>query len=330
MAGVDALPSLEVGSGTVFLSRRIGDAMIWKGKPAGAGLAHGRVILLGEHTVVHGTPALAVPIPALTVTALACCADGPGANQVEDADPVMAVLREWGPAGNDAGRRLELVYDCAVPVARGLGASAARAAAAVRAVADLYGEVLGPEEVYELVQRAEQVTHGRASGVDARAAVAAGPILFCDGSVHPLSVGLDAVLVLADSGTAGYTREAVTRVAAVLDADPVWAQGVLAEAAGLVKAGADDLVTGRSVALGQRMVAFQKVLAALGVSTARIDQMVEAALDAGALGAKLTGGGLGGCVVALAGSVGQAEKVSTALEQVGATRTWTVWLGRTP
>jgi mevalonate kinase len=137
-------------------------------------------------------------------------------------------------------------------------------------------------------------------------------------------------LVLADSGTAGYTREAVTRVAAVLDADPVWAQGVLAEAAGLVKAGADDLVTGRAVALGQRMVAFQKVLAALGVSTAGIDQMVEAALDAGALGAKLTGGGLGGCVVALAGSVGQAEKVSTALEQVGATRTWTVWLGRTP
>ncbi|MFD0889742.1 hypothetical protein ACFQ08_34825, partial [Streptosporangium algeriense] len=86
----------------------------------GVGRAHGKAILLGEHTVVYGTPAIAVPLPALTVTAVVRPCPGQAPGDEGDAGPqasVAALLRRWGRAGD----RLWIAFDCAVPPARGLG-----------------------------------------------------------------------------------------------------------------------------------------------------------------------------------------------------------------
>ncbi|WP_330179045.1 mevalonate kinase [Nocardia sp. NBC_01503] len=319
-------------------------------RTVGTGRAHGKVVLLGEHAVVHGMPAIAVPLPALTVTACARIAPNatpvsmPGADllcgrvfrcpappgsTVANSGPQVAAeqaLKRWKPVGGPV--EIRLVGD--IPVARGLGSSAAYAAAAVRAVADLCGEFDDPDTLYELVQYGEQLAHGRASGVDARAVLAAGPIWFQHGIAHPINTGLDATFVVADSGIASGTRQAVTAVRAEFDRRPLRARRLLDWAREITEAAAQDLADGDAPALGAELTDFQAVLTELGVSTAEIDRLIAVARQAGALGAKLTGGGLGGCILALTAGPAEAEVVSTALRTAGATQTWTFTTGDRP
>ncbi|MFC4128693.1 mevalonate kinase [Nocardia rhizosphaerae] len=305
----------------------------------GVGHSHAKAILLGEHTVVHGTPAVAFPLPALPVRAIARRGlhdtdFGPGAAghfrfsvgavgaDGTESGPRVAVeeaLRRWGLGGEP----VEVRIDCDIPLARGLGSSAACAGAAVRAVADLYGRIVDPGSLYELVQCGEQVAHGRASGIDAGAVLASGPILFERGIARPIAFAVDADLVLADTGVPGSTQQAVAGVRRRLARDPRAARGQLDRADALITSAAADLAAGRTAALGAAMLEFQGLLAELGVSTPQIDELVRAALDAGAFGAKLTGAGLGGCVLALA-ATGTAPAVRDALRRAGAVRTWTV------
>ncbi|MEV0618783.1 mevalonate kinase [Nonomuraea sp. NPDC050404] len=302
----------------------------------GIGQAHGKVILLGEHTVVHGTPAIALPIAELTVTALARHRGRPApprdgmAALAATVDAVVgAALRGCGQAGGIARDDVPTVeLGRTVPAGRGLGSSAACATAAVRAVADLYGTPLDRDEVYDLVQRSEHRMHGRASGVDARAVAMDGPIWFAGGAARPLTFAGEATFVVADTGVPSRTREAVARVRAMLDADPRRARRLLSRARTLVTAAADELVSGQLNVLGQHMLDFHDLLCQVGVTTPAVDRLVAAALESGAHGAKLTGGGLGGCVLALAGSPGDAGRLRAALRHAGAGATWTVSCGR--
>ncbi|MEV0060902.1 mevalonate kinase [Nocardia sp. NPDC050718] len=306
------------------------------GPVAGVGHSYAKAILLGEHTVVHGTPAIAFPLPALPVRAVARPAfagteadvlaaghfrfrTGEAGSASGPRVAVEEALRRWGLADDI----VDVVVECDIPLARGLGSSAACAGAAVRAVAELYGRAVAPGTLYELVQCGEQVAHGRASGIDASAVLASGPIWFHEGTARPMTVGLDAALVIADTGVPGSTQHAVAGVRRVLDRDRAAADRLLAEATDLITAAATDLSGGHAAALGTTMLAFQRLLTELGVSTPHIDTLVTAALDAGAYGAKLTGAGLGGCVLALT-ATDLAPAVGTALRRAGAVRTWTV------
>ncbi|MBF6255564.1 mevalonate kinase [Nocardia farcinica] len=310
----------------------------------GAGRAHAKAILLGEHTVVHGTPALAVPIPALPVRASAFRAQhrppGPGqpdahlsrltvgAGTPAVCGPQVAVgaaLHRW----DLDHETVDIVLHRTIPPARGLGSSAADAAAAVRAVADLYGRSLDADTLYELVQCGEQVAHGRASGVDARAILATGPIRFQAGAAEPLAVALDAALVLADSGVPGATQQAVAVAGKTLNGDTIGARRILGRATELAATAMAALSEGRGAALGRTLLAFHELLGALGVGHPRTDALVAAALGAGAHGAKLTGAGLGGCVLALTEPGRAAATVGAALRRAGAVRTWTVPIRRT-
>ncbi|WP_280331993.1 mevalonate kinase [Nocardia wallacei] len=312
----------------------------------GTGHAHGKVILLGEHTVVYGMPAIAFPVAELKVDAVlhtssvsalmqpsaipvSRSAEASESRFVCNADTIpagsgaaaatAAALRRWDPLADSVEVRIR----SGVPSARGLGSSAAAAAAAVRAVADRYGIPLDERTLYSLVQAGEKVAHGRASGVDAAAAIARGPIRFDAGIARPIRSAVDAVLVVADSGAAGSTRAAVDSVRAVLGEDHANARRILTSARRLADAATADLETGRMSALGLRLNAFQGLLRELNVSTPQLDRLIDVALRAGALGAKLTGGGLGGCLIALT-EPRRASTVRDALVAAGAARTWTV------
>ncbi|MCU1641483.1 MAG: mevalonate kinase [Nocardia sp.] len=317
----------------------------------GTGRAHSKAILLGEHSVVHGTPAIAFPVPALSVSAVAqrgrpvpvsytgnsaaglrFTAGNTLISGTEMSGPHVAVdeaLRRWGLAEEI----VEVVLDCGdIPPARGLGSSAACAGAAIRAVADLYGRSIDADVLYELVQCGEQVAHGRASGVDARAVLASGPIWFHQGAARRMNIGLDAALVLADTGMPGATQHAVAAVRRTLERNPHAAGRILDRAGELVGSAADDLAAGSVQSLGTTLLEFQGLLIELGVSTPEIDTLVSAALGAGAYGAKLTGAGLGGCVLALTEMGSPAADVSAALRRAGAVQTWIVPInaGQTP
>ncbi|MBP8919428.1 MAG: mevalonate kinase [Micropruina sp.] len=310
------------------------------GAARGSGQAHAKAILLGEHAAVYGSPAIAVPVGSLTVTALAVPATGASriesdlyAGSIEAAPariaPVIAAL-EATQRLLGADDRLDLHLRSSIPHSRGLGSSAAVAAAVAHAVAGFGGRRLSAEECYDIVQTAERIAHGNPSGLDARAVVSPSPIRFQRGVATTLPVGAPVHFVLADSGVAGSTAEAVGGVARRRAADPAGVDAAIARLADLAEAAVGDLAAGDPATLGGRMRQAHTLLAGLGVSSPPLDALVAAAGAAGSLGAKLTGGGLGGCVIALAGSTDDAERIARTLRSAGAERTWTAQITAHP
>ncbi|AXG83089.1 mevalonate kinase [Streptomyces paludis] len=297
-------------------------------------------MLLGEHAVVYGAPALVFPVPRLTVTAGARWSRrGTGApDEVsftaphaplpsmtgQASDGLRRLTTEFRAAfGVDDGRPVDVRIDAAIPSARGLGSSAACARAVVHALAGLYGHDLTESETFDLVQTAENVAHGRSSGVDARGVGASSPLLFLRGGTRELTIGCHGLLVIADSGVVGRTKDAVDLLREGFQHHEGARERFVDRATRLTEEARSALAEGGPEALGERLTDYHDLLRAAGLSTKRVDALVEAALTAGALGAKITGGGLGGCVVALTRPE-RAGEVIRQLRASGATRTWTV------
>ncbi|MGW5636050.1 mevalonate kinase [Streptomyces sp. NPDC003832] len=312
-----------------------------RARSTGVGHAHAKAVLLGEHAVVYGAPALAVPVPVLTVTAtarrsperaaggvtvtLTGSASRPMAAQASDG--LRGLIGEFTRSlGVDDDRHLDVALDAGIPHGRGLGSSAACARAVVHALADLHGRDVTEQQTFDLVQTAENVAHGRSSGVDARAVGARGPLLFRRGEAEELRVGHHGLLVIADSGVVGRTKDAVELLREGFEQHTGARERFVERATRLTEGARQALVEGRSEELGARLTDYHDLLRAAGLSIRAVDDLVEAALTAGALGAKITGGGLGGCAIALT-RTDRAEEVTRELRAAGAVRTWTVALG---
>ena len=139
-----------------------------------------------------------------------------------------------------------------------------------------------------------------------------------------MNIDMRAWIVLADSGCKGMTRVTVEALRKKREENPDFVNALLKELGDIALSAEDDLAQGRSKDMGARMLRAHKILAELGISTPLLDDLVNAAYNNGALGAKLTGGGGGGCVIALADSEDCARKVSEAFKSAGAKQTWIV------
>ncbi|MCF2586354.1 mevalonate kinase [Brevibacterium sp. UCMA 11752] len=310
------------------------------GNPA-QGCAHAKAILFGEHAVVYGAPALAVPLHGLGAQADIRLTPGretridsqlfSGTAQAAPPQmgPVVAGLCAALEATGDETAEVQVGIRSAIPHSRGLGSSAAVATAIARAVADLRGKVLDRDALHAVVARAESVAHGRPSGIDAWAVATQVPIRFQSGRATGIDVGRRLIFVVADSGQQGSTAEAVTAVRELRAAQPKIVETAISHLSELTEHAVDDVRSGDLATLGSRMLDAHRLLSGIGVSSPALDALVEAALGAGAHGAKLTGGGLGGCVLGLADSDEQAERLALALRTAGAPRTWTTEVSTT-
>ncbi|MDD5308435.1 MAG: mevalonate kinase [Deltaproteobacteria bacterium] len=273
----------------------------------GTGRAGGKVILLGEHAVVHGTAALAMAFPrGVSVTARE--SDGPVALEArawryrvaaDDGSPGGEALRALVAALGVAPCGIALEADVRIPDRAGLGSSAAMAAASARAIASLLAIPFDDDRLFAAVQASETVFHGNPSGLDATMALFGGVVRYtrAGGATRLRAPGPQ--VVVASSGEPGRTGETVAAFARRLAAEPVEGRRRLAALGDLVESGTAALVRGDLAALGRTMDEDQEHLSWFGVSTSRLDRICEVARRAGALGAKLTGGGGGGCAVAL-------------------------------
>lgn len=268
--------------------------------------ANGKVILFGEHAVVYGYPAVAAGITrgaeataTSAQTSTICVNDVTAeAKQGKLGEAYFALLTALRAPATQAQAQLKIPAGC------GLGASAAVGVAVARAVLEHYSGSCTLEESPDVLSRAahawETVFHGNPSGVDAAAAMLGGCLLFDkQRGPRPIALGQKLTLALAQADAPASTQKMVSQVAELharsrTEIDAVFERiGQIANHAQLA------MRDGCLEQLGALMSENHALLRQLAVSTASLDQACTLAMGAGALGAKLTGSGGGGCVVAL-------------------------------
>ncbi|HIM35211.1 MAG TPA: hydroxymethylglutaryl-CoA reductase, degradative [Pseudomonadales bacterium] len=275
--------------------------------------ASGKIILLGEHAVVYGRPALAAPIP-LAVEA----------RVVDSADTVLLIPR-WGieqrvppmsenPQGvtrilalllerlDLASRALTIEAFPNVPRAMGLGGSSALAVAVIRALSDHFKLDLSNERVNELAFECERAAHGTPSGVDNTIATYGSTLLFENNgspSFQEVRPAGSVSIAIGISGKESLTATTVAQVRKAWERQPERYERIFDQIGDLTRAGTEALQDGAYQELGELMNLCQGYLNALQVSTPELEELIHIARRRGAVGAKLTGGGGGGSVIAL-------------------------------
>jgi mevalonate kinase len=300
--------------------------------------APAKIILFGEHAVVYGQPAIAVPFTALAATANATPAPtGSGLTIIaHDVDMILSV-RPGDESPDDALTYaaqltlkqlkaplpdLNVDIHSTIPVASGFGSGAAVSAALIRELSAALGSPLDGDELNALVYEVEKMHHGTPSGIDNTVVVKGTPVYFVRGQPpEPFTIGRAVTLVIAYSGVPASTRETVGEVRKLYERDPQTFQGYFEQIGGVVRSARAAIECGNLADIGDLMNKNQELLRTLTVSSPLLDTLTRAACDGGALGAKLSGGGRGGNVIALA-EPDRAQQVSEAMHRAGAARTW--------
>jgi mevalonate kinase len=279
------------------------------------GTAPGKVILLGEHAVVYGRPAIAVPVSEVQARAEVRLGD-PGQGVILEArdlemryplsdagsdDPLAAIV--WATLA-----RLEIppqpditiLVESTIPIARGLGSGAAVSTAVVRALAAYFDKHLTSRGISDLVFESEKLHHGTPSGIDNTVIAFKKPVYFVRGrTLEIFWVRIPFMLAIADTGIPSKTKDVVADVRRGYEENLGRYEFLFDEVAEIVQQGRAAIEMGDLLRLGGLMNRNHAVLQAMGVSCPELDLLAHAALDGGALGAKLSGAGRGGNLVAL-------------------------------
>ena len=297
--------------------------------------APGKIILFGEHAVVYGRPALAVPVTQVHAdveisnsTRSGIWIDAPDVNLYAELNtlpsdhPIASVinnlffLRRVSPFPN-----LEIQITSSIPVASGLGSGAAVTVALTRALASHLHPPMTEEEINAFAYEIEKIHHGTPSGIDNTVVTYARPVYFVRGQpMETFHVGRPFTVVIADTGTRAPTRVSVGDVRTLWEADKKKWERLFDRIGEIARSARLNIESGTWEMLGELMNRNHALLQTLTVSSSELDRLVEAARKAGALGAKLSGSGRGGNMIALV-EPELSETVSLALKEAGAKHT---------
>lgn len=310
--------------------------------------APGKIILFGEHAVVYGQPALAVPVTQVQATASLTSVPSPqGRGQGEGQIWIKAqdLRRRYklsnASANDPLALAIRLTLDflqlpitnnsftvsitSTIPRASGLGSGAAVCTAIVRALAAHFNAPISNSQVSSIVFETEKLLHGTPSGIDNTVIAYNQPVWFIKGQPpEPFTVAQPFHLLIADTGVASPTKITVGEVRVAWQREPEKYNALFQEIGALTHT-ARDIITkvdadgSRLPALGTAMQLNHQLLIALGVSSPELNTLVEAATHAGALGAKLSGGGRGGNMLALV-TLETSAQIEAVLKQAGAVR----------
>ena len=299
--------------------------------------APGKIILFGEHAVVYGRPAIAAPVSQIRATAVVQPNDEAGVRiiapdleadfHLDDVDTdaaLVATMRQiQAAAGLEQWPGLIVTVRSQIPVASGLGSGAAITAAVIRAVARyLELDHLATDEwVSNLTYEVEKIHHGTPSGIDNTVVAYERPVYFARQRPHnriePFSVARPLRLLVGDTGVRSATKVVVGDVRRHWQAEPDRFETLFDGCGRIAVAARKAIEVGESAEVGRLMTENQRLLAQMTVSSPELETLIAAALGAGALGAKLSGAGRGGNMLALVTAASETA-VRDALHAAGA------------
>ena len=297
--------------------------------------APGKIILFGEHAVVYGRPALAVPVTQVHTDVDITDSDSAGIwiqapdinlhaelNTLPSDHPIASVIHNlFFLSRVSPFPKLNIKITSTIPVASGLGSGAAVTVALTRALSAHIHYPMTDEQVNAFAYEIEKLHHGTPSGIDNTVITYAKPVYFVKGKpMETFKVGKPFTIVIGDTGIPAPTKESVNDVRRLRMRDQYNIENIFNEIAQIALIGRRSIESGKPEQLGELMDQNHAYLQALTVSSAELDKLVDAARNAGALGAKLSGGGRGGNMIALVEQA-KAESVAGALMSAGAKRT---------
>jgi mevalonate kinase len=293
--------------------------------------APGKIILFGEHAVVYGRPAIAVPVSQVQATATIAphpsgvvirsikTGESMTLDTADPQSPLVAIVRLTLAAFNIRSADLALTVDSSIPIAGGLGSGAAVSVAIVRALARWYRRAIDDETVSTLAYEVERLHHGTPSGIDNTVIAYQRPVYFVRGEpIRTFNVARPFSVAIANTGRPSLTKIAVGDVRRGWEAQRDQYEAWFDQIGAIVRQARAAIESGANEQLGPLMDHNQALLRHLEVSSPELERLIAAAKHAGAAGAKLVGGGRGGNLIALVDERNR-DEVAVALREAGAT-----------
>jgi len=301
----------------------------------GTGQGYGKTILFGEHFVVYGLPSIASALGAYTTADVKVVKGNgwtvndqrpatPGYKEKKNNEVMQSITNVINHLNVDLeNQRLEISFAGDLIAASGVGASAAQCTSLARALNETFNLNLDDEKINEAAYEGEKAYHGTPSGIDNTASTYGGLIWF----VRNLGTGKNTMdllqsprkmlIAIANSGITASTTEVVADVRRLRDENPEKFKKIFGEYRKLVEVAKKALLKGDIATIGNLMNKNHKMLQQITVSGEINDELVEIALENGAIGAKLTGTGRGGLVIGLAENEATQEKIINVIEKKG-------------
>jgi mevalonate kinase len=305
--------------------------------PAYSSSAPGKVIILGEHAVVYGYPSIAVPVYQVSARAIvAGDVNAPqGQIRVQAPDIGLDSTLAHLPADNPLAHAVQCVLSeldvkkppscwlkvsSTIPIAAGLGSGAAISVVIIRSFSAFLGHPLPNDVVSKLAFEVDKIHHGTPSGVDNTVITYEKPVYYVkDDSIQTLELSHPFTLLIGDTGIISPTSRTVREVRQAWIADPQRYEDIFKSIGTIVERARKAIENGEIELLGELMNKNHTLLRKMNVSSPDLDHLVEAARSAGAFGAKLSGGGRGGNMLALVDQE-HAGKISNDLIEAGAVK----------
>lgn len=307
--------------------------------------APGKIILFGEHAVVYGYPAIAIPVAQLKAAARVIPSLELPTGTIQISAPQINLLAPLSsvPGNHPIAAAVRIALDTVqavhppvftlqvtstIPISAGMGSSAAVTIAIIRAITSYFGHLLSSEEISNLAFEVEKIQHGTPSGIDNNVIAHQKPVYYQAGNpLEFLHIEQPTHWVIADTGIKASTRETVADVRKLYQVDQKTISEVFTAIGKISTNARQHLINGDLTQLGDLLNENQQLLERLTVSSQELDALVKIARAAGAAGAKLSGGGRGGNIIALA-SPGKIEQIQAALHEGGARQVFSTILNK--
>lgn len=301
--------------------------------------APGKIILFGEHAVVYGRPAIAAPLTHVRAQATIRPSQSGGVVLIA---PDLGLKHDLAQVGADdalaltvqqvqraAGLQhlpdMTITVTSEIPIAAGLGSGAAITAATTRALAQFLGldDLVSDEWISDLTYEVEKLHHGTPSGIDNTVVAYERPVYFVrqepQNLIEPFHVQRPLYLLIGDTGISSSTKQVVGDVRISWQKDPRRFNALFDGCGSICEAARAAIQTGNYPEIGRLMSENHALLVDMTVSSQELDKLVFTAVESGAVGAKMSGGGRGGNMIALV-TPDREEVVRMALLAAGATR----------